>query len=206
MPLPPMAMSSRTGYFRASHYSSPHMGQTVQAHCREKAFYAFGTARIFERRMRKLDRLRAWITYLGILVPLLVGTAVLSFGTAWVAYAVIPASVLGCAQIALSAWSLVARWDEKHSYAIAAMQAQTRLFNAWDSLAKRTPADLDTRANDLDAEDLRQEQSDLAQNISPQEKRYAMRASLYHFGNQCVRCKSVPKSMKPSDCDTCGNF
>lgn len=180
--------------------------QTTQAHCREKAFYAFGTARIFQQRMRQLDRLRSWITYLGIIVPLLIGSAVLSFGTDWLPYALIPAGLLGCVQIALSAWSLVAKWDDKYSYAVGAMQAQTRLFNAWDNLAKRTPADIDQRAGELDAEDQRQEQADLAQNISEKEKRYAMRATLYHFGNKCVRCGQAPSSMAPSNCDTCGNF
>ena len=182
------------------------MSQTTQAHCREKAFYAFGTARIFEQRMRKLDQLRNWITYLGIVVPLLIGSAALSFGTYWLPYALIPAGLLGCAQLALSAWSLVAKWDDKYSYAINAMQAQTRLFNSWDVLAKRMPVDIEARAGDLDGEDQRQEQTDLVQNVSPEEKRYAMRASLYHFGNACVRCGQTPKSLKPSSCDTCGNY
>jgi len=156
--------------------------------------------------MRTLDRLRSWITYLGIVVPLLIGAAVLSFGTEWLPYALVPAGLLGCVQIALSAWSLVARWDDKYSYAISALQAQTRMFNAWDGLAKRAPPDMESKTTDLDAEDQRLEQADLAQNISAKEKRYAMRAALYHFGNACVRCGQKPASLKPSSCDTCGNF
>ncbi len=182
------------------------MPQDLQAYCREKAFYAFGTTKIFEKRLQKLDFFRNGITYLGIIVPLLIGGAALSFGTEWMPLATIPAGILICIQLALSAWSLVAKWDDKHAYAQSAMQAQTRLFNSWDRLSKRTPSDFEFRVNELDAEDQRQEQTDLTQNISNSEKRYAMRASLYHFGHACVRCGAKPPSLKPSDCDTCGNF
>jgi mobilome CxxCx(11)CxxC protein len=146
------------------------------------------------------------ITYLGILVPLLVGGMALSFDTKWLAFVVVPAGILSCFQLALSAWSLVAKWDDKHAYSLSSVKAQTRLFNSWDGLAKRPPSDLDARVRELDTEDQRQEQSDLTQNIQPEEKRYAMRAALYHFGSACVRCKQVPSSMKSSNCDTCGNF
>lgn len=156
--------------------------------------------------MRRLEIGRNVITYLGIVVPLLVGSVVLSFGKEWLAYVVIPAGILITAQLALSAWSIVARWDDKYSYAVGAMQAQTRLFNAWEILGKRQPDDLEQRVNALDAEDQRQESADLTQVISDKEKRFAMRASLYHFKQPCQICDVTPASMTPSDCDTCGNF
>jgi mobilome CxxCx(11)CxxC protein len=180
--------------------------ESQRAHCRERAFYAFGTAKIFERRLQQLNKLRNAITYLGIVVPLLVGAAVLSFGTKWLPYAIAPAGLLGVAQLALSAWSLVAKWDDKHAYAISAAKAQTKLFNSWDSLAKRPPDDIDRRISELDIEDQRLEEADIAQHISASEKRYAMRATLYHFGTPCARCSQTPASMQPSNCDTCGNF
>jgi mobilome CxxCx(11)CxxC protein len=178
----------------------------LQAHCRERAFFAFGTSKIFERRVRRLDKARNWIAYLGVVVPLLVGSIALSFGTAWLLYTLVPAGILGTVQLALSAWSLVAKWDDKHAYAVSATQAQMRLFNAWDRLCKRPPADFEEKIAELDAEDQRQEQSDLSQNVLPQEQRFAMRSALYHFGNACVRCGEKPVSMAPSKCDTCGNF
>src|SRR5437762_6649276 len=91
----------------------------LQAHCRKRAYYAFGTARIFDKRAQSLQTRRNWIAYLGIVVPLLVGAMVLSVGTAFVPYILIPAGVLGAAQLALSVWSLVARWNEAHTYAIS---------------------------------------------------------------------------------------
>ena len=178
----------------------------IRVHCREKAFFAFGTARIFERRLRRLNELRNWITYLGIVVPLLIGGVAMSFDTKVLPYVIIPAGLVGLVQLALSAWSLVAKWDDKHAFSLSALQAQTRLFNAWDALAKRNPPDINTKANELDAEDQRQETQDLTQVITKQEKNYGMRAALFHFGNECPTCKVRPVSLKASGCDTCGNF
>ena len=182
------------------------MATDLRYHCRDKAFFAFGTSKIFERRLRRLDKLRNWITYLGIVVPVLVGAIAMSFDTKYLPYAIVPAGILGCVQLALSAWSLVAKWDDKHSYALAALQAQTRLFNAWDLLAKRDPPDIQIKVDDLDAEDQRQEAADLAQNVSPEEQRLGMRSALFHFGNNCKTCGVKPVSLQPSNCDTCGNF
>jgi len=178
----------------------------IRIHCREKAFFAFGTARIFERRLRQLSGLRNWITYLGIVVPLLIGGVALSFDTKVLPYLIIPAGLIGLVQLALSAWSLVAKWDDRHAFSLNALQAQTRLFNAWDALAKYNPPDIAAKAAELGEEDQRQEAQDLTQLISKQEKNYGMRAALFHFGNECVTCKLRPTSLKPSGCDTCGNF
>lgn len=174
--------------------------------CRDKAFYAFGTSKIFERRMRRLELSRNWITYLGIVVPLLVGSLALSFGKEWVVFLAVPAGIVIAIQLALSVWSLVAKWDDKYSYSINAMQAQTKLFNAWDQLGKRRPEDLEKLVDELNVDDQRQEALDLAQSISEKEKRYAMRYSLFHFAQACRSCKTKPASMKPTNCDTCGNF
>ena len=182
------------------------MDSNLRDHCRKKAFVAFGTMNIFENRARKIGVKRDVITYLGIVAPLLTGAFMLSFGTQYYKYIAPVAGFVLIVQLAFSGWSLVARWDEKNSYAIGAVQAQARLFNKWDGLASRPPSDLDKAVRDLEAEDERQEQSDLTQNIGVKEKRRAMRASLLHFGLQCKTCGIKPISLKPLKCDTCGNF
>lgn len=177
-------------------------------HCIDRAFYAYGTSRIFERRAQSLGKKRTVITFLGIVVPLTVGSIVLSFGAmpdllpifVWIA------GVIGTVQLIVSTWSIVARWDEQHSYAVSAMLANTRLFNSWERLSKNALSNLKEHVSELDAEDQRQEQSDLAQHITDKEKRFAMRTSLYYKGLACPACKIMPTSMKPSECDTCGNF
>lgn len=177
-------------------------------HCIDRAFYAYGTSRIFESRAQSLGKKRNAITFLGIAVPLTVGSLILSFGTM---PAILPvlvwiAGAIGTVQLILSMWSIVARWDEQYSYAITAMLANTRIFNTWERLSKNQPPNLKDLVYEVDAEDQRQEQSDLTQHISEKEKRFAMRASLYYKGCACAVCKTKPASMKPSNCDTCGNF
>jgi mobilome CxxCx(11)CxxC protein len=175
--------------------------------CRQKANYAFGTASIFEHRMRRLERLRYTITYLGIIVPVLVGSlALTSLGKTLLPYMEFPAGVVITLQLALSIWSIIAKWDEKYLYALGAMQVQTKLFNSWNRLAKYPPPDLERRVHELLEKDELQENSDLAQNVSDKEKRYGLRKTLYHYGLTCATCQIKPSSMKPSKCDTCGNF
>ena len=177
-------------------------------HCTDRAFYAYGTSQLFDRRAQKLTPLRNSITFLGIAVPLVMGSLYLSFGSMpkLMPYLLIFAGIIGTAQLALSTWSIVARWDEKYSYAVGSVQANTRLFNAWTRLSKRSQVEIDNSIPDLDAEDQRQEQSDLTQNITEKEKRYAMRSSLYYFGLPCRVCNQKPTTISPSNCDCCGNF
>lgn len=177
-------------------------------HCTDRAFYAYGTSRIFERRAQSLGKRRNAITFLGIAVPLTVGSLILSFGAkpelipvlVWIAGAI------GTVQLILSTWSIVARWDEQYSYAITAMLANTRLYNTWERLSKSQSSVITNLVSEMDADDQRQEQSDLTAHITEKEKHFAMRAALYYKGLTCPACRIRPPSMAPTGCDTCGNF
>jgi mobilome CxxCx(11)CxxC protein len=175
-------------------------------HAREKAFYAYGTGQIFERRMRLLKGWRATIVYLGIGVPGLVGFVALSFGKQWVTYLEAVAGIVLAFQFAISLWSVVDNWDERYAYALAAARANMRLFTEWDSVAKLPPDDVEAHVKELDAENNRQDAADLGQAISVKEKRYGMRSALFYFRKVCATCNQMPMSLKPLNCDTCGNF
>lgn len=177
-------------------------------HCTDRAFYAYGTSRIFERRAQNLGKKRNAITFLGIAVPITVGSLILSFGAQsdLIPILVCIAGVIGTAQLILSTWSIVARWDEQYSYAITAMLANTRLYNSWERLSKSQQSIAANLVCEMDADDQRQEQSDLTAHITEKEKHFAMRATLYYKGLTCPACEIKPSSMAPSSCDTCGNF
>lgn len=184
------------------------MNEENQRHCRDRAFYAYGTSRIFERRAQSLSRRRNLITFLGVVVPLVVGGAVLSFGAneAYLPYLLYVAGFLMLLQLIVSAWSLVARWDERYQYAVGATQANTRLYNIWTATLERPPENLEQKIRELDYEDQNRESSDIAQHVTEKEKRFAMRSSLFYMKLPCRTCNNTPKSMKPSKCDTCGRF
>ncbi|MEX2515936.1 MAG: mobilome CxxCx(11)CxxC protein [Gammaproteobacteria bacterium] len=186
----------------------PELNEGDKKHCRDRAFYAYGTGRIFEKRARTLSRQRHLITFLGIAVPLVVGGTVLSFGTdqSFVPCLFVIAGVLMILQLVVSVWSLVARWDERYSYAVGASQSNTKLYNDWKAVLDRTPNNASEKIKELDAEDQRQEATDVAQHITDKEKRFAMRSTLFYMKLSCLTCSETPQSMKSSKCDTCGNF
>jgi mobilome CxxCx(11)CxxC protein len=176
--------------------------------CQDKAFHAYGTSQIFERRARRYGRGRTVITYFGIVVPLLVGATATAFGisSAWFPALLYAAGLLGIAQLAISVWSIVARWDERYGQAVDAARSNTRLFNLWSKLETTQPADLERRVEDALLADQDQEQKDIGCGITDEEKRFAMHISLFYFRKVCPTCKSVPASRKPTDCDMCGNY
>ncbi|WP_432467915.1 mobilome CxxCx(11)CxxC protein [Agarivorans sp. Z349TD_8] len=96
-------------------------------------FYCFGTTRIFEKRANQLKQLRTWITFLGLVTPVIVGGIVLSFGVneKVMPYLILVAGIVGTFQLVLSAWSIVARWDERYEYSVESLRANTELYNSW---------------------------------------------------------------------------
>ncbi|WP_447527594.1 mobilome CxxCx(11)CxxC protein [Vreelandella sp. TE19] len=176
--------------------------------CREKEFHAYGTIRIFEKRARNLQVRRTWITFLGIVIPLVVGSIVLAFGTLTAAlpYLLTFAGVVSTIQLILSTWSIVSRWDEKYDYAIESVRDNTYLYNKFKALAERPPNDLDVKFFELTKENERRESADITKHITDKEKRYANYLSLKYYNKPCHVCNEIPKTSKPSKCDGCGNF
>lgn len=176
--------------------------------CWGKEFHCFGTAQIFEKRAKKLQKLRTWITFLGIISPVLIGGTVLAFGTGAVIlpYALTCAGLVGLVQLTLSVWSLVARWDEQYEYALESTKANTELYNRFKNIpqdeAQKIPELFRSAVADYQAREL----VDLTKSISDKEKRYANRKSLHYYRKPCSVCSITPMSLKPSKCDGCGDF
>lgn len=176
--------------------------------CRDKEFYAYGTTRIFERRARHLRSLRTWITFLGIVAPVLVGGLVLTFGVAekTLPYFITAAGLVGLIQLILSTWAIVARWDEQYEYSIESARHNTDLYNKFKLLADENPQDISNKFAEIQKENQEREFKDIAQNITDKEKRYAYRESLKYYQKPCHICKNTPTSSKPQKCDACGSF
>lgn len=176
--------------------------------CREKEFHAYGTSRIFERRAKRYGNGRTGITYFGIVIPLLVGATAMAFGTDSKLFPGLLyfAGFLAIIQLAISVWSVVARWDERYEQALDSSRANTRLYNLWKKLVDHPPSQLSEIIEDAVSADQDQEQKDLASRITEKEKRFAMHEALFYFRKPCPTCKVVPQRKKPSKCDMCGNF
>lgn len=175
---------------------------------REKEFHAYGTTRIFEKRANRLKFLRTWITFLGIVTPVIVGGTALSFGldSKVLPYFVYAAGIVGLIQLTLSTWSIVARWDEAYEYSIESARENTELFNKFKKLAGNKPDDMSTKLDSAIETYEQREFKDIGQAINDKEKRFANREALRYYQKPCHICNETPITVKPSKCDGCGNF
>lgn len=183
----------------------------IRNKCWDEAVYCFGTASVFEKRSRAYKRRLQWLTFLGLAVPLAVGGIVMSFGvdSPYIVLVIALASLLGLAQLILSLWSLVAKWDDMFAYSVESCSDNYRLSDLFKSLAQfENPNSLEhlNRYELLQTENRMRSGRDSQQTLSDREKRMGLRAALRQFQRTCVACKLVPVSMKSSKCDVCGNF
>lgn len=123
-------------------------------------FHSFGTMKIFERRRRTYSRLRNLITYLGFLVPILVGGIALSFdanNTIFTSIVIPTASCVMIFQMCISLWSTIEGWDSKHEYSIGAIRANNGLYLRFNSICcnrvQLTPLDQQQLENDYSRQD-----------------------------------------------------
>ncbi|WP_328813540.1 mobilome CxxCx(11)CxxC protein [Rhodococcus sp. NBC_00297] len=176
----------------------------------DRALDASGTASLFEARAGRLGgRLNA-LSFAGFGIPIIVGiVAAIGLPASAVDVVLIVAAALGGIQLVWSLWSLVANWSGKNSHAIQSMMTNRQLAESYTRLATQPPPDVDDLQSALDvieARDFAQQDSDLANQITRQEKRFGMRCALFSRGKPCAGCTIVPTSLKPTDCGVCGDF
>lgn len=184
---------------------------TLRSQCWNNALHSFGTAYIFERRASHFRLRLRLLSFLGIIVPLLVGYIVITYGTRfkYIDAILIIGAILGLVQLVASSWALVAKWDDEYAYAQESTNANYDLSYRYQALAQNPPIKLDDfriRLDLLDAARRCRSDLDYRHSITDAEKRKGMRAALRNYQRACATCKEVPTSMKPTKCDTCGNF
>ncbi|EHH1241884.1 mobilome CxxCx(11)CxxC protein [Vibrio parahaemolyticus] len=173
-------------------------------------FLSYGTAQIFEKRASTLKVLRAWLTFLGIVLPIAVGGVYLSFSksTELIEWTVTVAGVLGVFQLVLSTWALVSGWDSKYELAIKSMQGNTAIYNRCKRFSKTPPTDDSEFVkgyNQILSDAEMQELTDLTQHVSQKEKQFAYVAALAFYGRSCHACEQSPNKLsKAKACTSCG--
>ncbi|WP_042427965.1 mobilome CxxCx(11)CxxC protein [Streptacidiphilus anmyonensis] len=177
--------------------------------CRDAALHAYGTSVIFQKRSDRLKRRTDLLTWVGFVVPLLIGALAATFGQAklW-AVVLVCASVVGAVQLAVSLWSLVKRWPEDLAYSAASAAANESLANRFVALADDPPGLQALRAQfeKLDVENTARQERDNEKNVTEKELHRGMRAALRKFQRACAACQQVPTTMDPTDCGVCGQF
>lgn len=172
-----------------------------------KKFDIYGTARIFERRVRKYKNFLNFLNYSALGIPIVVGTIFLNYGDVHSAIKGF-AYILILLQIMFFLWSIITNWNEEYNYSVMALKRQDELFNDFNSL---DPNSLNYE-NDLKSlldREKRYSSEDISKSISEEERRFATRQALYYFKYECDRCNQIPITIKPDTtetCDNCGNF
>lgn len=182
----------------------------LRTQCWDDALDAYATSYIFQRRARVLKVRLQWITYVGFVVPMLVGLLVLAYGH-FKSFTVIVATAagIGIVQAALSLWSIIGGWVDGYSYALTSTSANDLLAARYARLASDPPEGLEEFRQQyqlLEIEDKARSEQDYQQSIKESEKHMGMRAALRKYQRACAACNTVPTTMKPTGCGVCGDF
>jgi len=173
-------------------------------------FLSYGTVQIFEKRANKLRTLRAWLTFLGIVLPVTIGGVYLSFGQSdeLMKFIVLIAGIIGTFQLILSTWALVAGWDYTYESAIKSVQGNTAIYNKckrFVSLTSVSDSDFLNSYSEILKEAESQELVDLTQHISSAERKFAYTSSLRYYNRACHACNQNPNSLNVNHkCTSCG--
>ncbi len=177
--------------------------------CAEKEIYAYGTAYLFEFRSRSLRYRLRILSFLSLAVPLSVGGIAMAAADAKLLPVIVTISgILSIPLFVMTLWSLVFRWEERLAASEHACMVNNELKNGWNDLARYTEPDAEEKFRALLERDRMQEKNDVMQDVSAEEKRQIMRASLIQYRRKCATCGIQPISMsaKGSSCATCGDF
>ena len=185
--------------------------ENIRSSCWDEAVHCFGTAQIFSDRTAWYRKWLRLLTLLGILVPVVVGGVMLSFGAGdrFMPYILAVAGALGLVQLVGSVLSLVYKWDDELAYSTEAAADNGRLVDAFGNLAEHPPkkqGELKARYEILRTESRIRSEQDNKRVVSGEEKKKGMRAALRQYRRACVECGEVPGSMEASDCPVCGQF
>jgi mobilome CxxCx(11)CxxC protein len=174
----------------------------------DSALHMFGTGYLFERRARAPKRGLFILSFSGLVLPVVLGSYVAAFGRSapQLERVIVVIGVIAGLQAILSVWALVAKWDDQYTVAIEGAREYNRLATGFRSLAKSPSDDAEVRFKILTAERNARESADVSQLLTDKEKRRGMRAALREFQKECVSCKQVPHSMRPTNCPVCGDF
>ncbi|WP_407121588.1 mobilome CxxCx(11)CxxC protein [Bradyrhizobium sp. STM 3561] len=175
---------------------------------------ARGTSTVFQRRAAKLKRWMQARDFSAVAIPVITAfVATTDFVDKLGSFKAIALGVLAFAvlmQVLLSAWSLIARWDEERSYSLRALRDANDMEVNWREIAKNLVAgDIEEAFEFARSQQKVIDSHDIGKEISEDERRIGLRAGLKEVPRPCVECKKIPATIdvpkhvvKP--CPVCG--
>ena len=164
------------------------------------------------RRLAKRYRARLrLVAFLGISVPLAAGTLLTGFEKLVIKDEVKwTVGLLGFLQAMLTAWALVAKWDDVAIRAQAAADESLELADAFKDLGMTGPHDIQSRYDDLQKRSRAPEKLLSSLDATSADHHRGNREALFIYAQNCGVCKRTPQSVKPplwllpwNRCDGC---
>lgn len=185
--------------------------EKIRREALESSFHTYGYSYIYNIRGKGLNKKLKFLTFLGIIIPALVGIVVCTYGTKFIYLEEILyiAGFFGIAQFILSVWSLNYEWNNAYSFFLEASIEYGKLYDLYSNISKNPPNSLQKLKLDFEKANLLKENIDKLNakfTLTEKEKRKGMRYSLRKFQRPCSGCGKVPVDMKSSKCGICGNF
>ena len=179
--------------------------------CSDEAFTTYGTAYIFEKRAANIRFKLLMLNFLGIAVPISVGTIIGTYDLDSVAINIVlvVSGTIAFIQLLLSVWSLVSGWNNKLADYLESKASNYNLSSLYQKLfgnSSISEQDFDTELRVLDRESELRSSLDNKFDVSEKEKRMGMRYSLRKFQRPCANCQLVPVDMKSTSCGVCGDI
>jgi mobilome CxxCx(11)CxxC protein len=179
--------------------------------CWNYALHSYGYAYTYSLRSEKLNRNLNIITFLGILIPVLIGGIVTTYGltSPILKYLLIITAPLSIVQLIISVWSVVANWNTSYAYYLETSLDNYNLSSNFEKIGKYPPQSVNDLKTELEKVIVLRENRDKQDNKYPLneiEKRRGMRYSLRKHKRSCAGCNIIPVNMDSSDCGVCGKF
>lgn len=181
----------------------------IKTECWDKCIDTDGYSYIFSKRIEKLEIWLKWSKVLGIIIPVFLGGILASYSSNQniLNIAVFVTSPFALAQLLISTYLTVTGADEAMSLYSSKTAEFMLLHSEFEQLAKFPPPNIEELNQKFNI--LVEREKGLSKDnykLKDSELRMGMRYALRNKRRQCAGCNIAPISMKPTDCDVCGNF
>lgn len=175
------------------------------------ALHSYGYGYLYSLRSQSLNRKLNIITFLGIVIPILIGGIVTTYGltSPILKYLLMITAPLSIIQLVISVWSIVANWNASYAYYLETSFDNYNLSSNFEKIGKYPPHSVNELKTELVKVIALRENRDKQDNKYPLnevEKRRGMRYALRKFKRSCAGCNIIPVNMESTDCGVCGKF
>jgi len=178
-----------------------------------RAVYCFGTAKLLEKRRKRLRFWNRINKFIGLFIPVFIGLSFMSakdlpiiISTIMLIFPYI-AFILNASMFVISILALVAEWDAKIENYTDSISNNMQYFNIFKEILDRyyeSPKEYSAKLKETTSLDNVQQKQDGRENFSLKEYRFITRVGLYQLHLPCPECNKVPSLEKTKNCENCG--